>query len=60
MSGPTITRKMSFTRKVSGKRQRKAVALAEPAPDLPPARVPRISRLMALAIRFDQLIRDGW
>ncbi len=24
-----------------------------------PGRVPRISRLMALAIRFDQLVRDG-
>ena len=31
---------------------------APPAP--PPAgRIPRISRLMALAIRFEQLIRDG-
>lgn len=31
---------------------------AQPAP--PPAgRIPRISRLMALAIRFEQLIRDG-
>jgi len=25
----------------------------------PPGRVPRVSRLMALAIRFDQLIQDG-
>lgn len=27
--------------------------------ELPVARVPRVARLMALAIRFDQLIRDG-
>jgi hypothetical protein len=26
---------------------------------LPPGRVPRVARLMALAIWFDQLIRDG-
>jgi hypothetical protein len=25
----------------------------------PPGRVPRVAKLMALAIRFDQLIRDG-
>lgn len=31
----------------------------EPAKNLPVGRIPRISRLMALAIRFDQLIRDG-
>lgn len=31
---------------------------APPAPP-PPGRIPRISRLMALAIRFEQLIRDG-
>lgn len=28
-------------------------------PDPPPGNVPRLSRLMALAIRFDRLIRDG-
>jgi hypothetical protein len=28
-------------------------------PESPPGNVPRISRLMALAIRFEQLIRDG-
>ena len=27
--------------------------------DVPKERVPRVARLMALAIRFDQLIRDG-
>jgi hypothetical protein len=31
---------------------------AEAAP-LPPGRVPRVSRLMALALRFDELVRTG-
>lgn len=32
---------------------------AETSPIPRPARVPRIARLMALAIRFDRLLRDG-
>ena len=28
-------------------------------PALPPGRVPRVSRLMALALRFDELVRTG-
>lgn len=32
---------------------------AETSPTPRPARVPRIARLMALAIRFDRLLRDG-
>ncbi|MEQ9616627.1 MAG: hypothetical protein RLN60_01190 [Phycisphaerales bacterium] len=32
---------------------------APTVPEPPPGNVPRISRLMALAIRFEQLIRDG-
>ena len=31
---------------------------AEPAP-LPPGRVPRVARLMALALRLDELVRTG-
>lgn len=31
----------------------------EPELDLPEGRIPRVSKLMALAIRFDRLIRDG-
>lgn len=30
-----------------------------PAVEVEPGRVPRISRLMALAIRFDKLVREG-
>ena len=53
----TIERKVHFGR---GRRSEKKLRDAAPPP--PPVvadRVPRISRLMALAIRFDQLIRDG-
>lgn len=41
-----------------GRRQLKA----GPAPSVPlvePGRVPRVARLMALAIRFDRLLREG-
>jgi hypothetical protein len=31
----------------------------ESAPELPTGRVPRIARLMALALRFEQLLRAG-
>lgn len=30
-----------------------------PKPEAPPGRVPRVARLMALAIRFEQMVRDG-
>jgi len=30
-----------------------------PKPDAPHGRVPRVAKLMALAIRFEQLVRDG-
>ena len=42
-------------------RTRKVIANGpqpDPAPE-PEGRIPRISRLMALAIRFDRLIKDG-
>jgi hypothetical protein len=32
---------------------------AEPRPVAPAGRLPRVSRLLALALRFDQLIRAG-
>jgi len=51
----TVKRKIHFQRSERGRRRisREAPATVEPG------RVPRISRLMALAIRFDGLIRDG-
>lgn len=56
MSSPlTIHRKVHFK---NGSRRRKYLSEGE-LPAKPPAGVPRVSRLMALAIRFDQLIRDS-
>ncbi len=53
----TIKRKVHFVRSDHG---RKTVSAApRPAERAEPGRIPRISRLMALAIRFDRLVRDG-
>ena len=53
----TITRKVHFGRDEAGRRR---IATKPRARDeVPHGRVPRISRLMALAIRFDDLIRKG-
>lgn len=53
----TIKQKVHFHRGKAGRRQ----LATEPSATetVPLGRVPRISRLMALAIRFDRLIRDG-
>ena len=53
----TVTKKIHFSMAKRGKRQIKP----GPAPvcDTPDGRVPRISRLMALAIRFDHLLATG-
>ena len=51
-----IKRKVNFRR---GRRSRQVIEVGEAAPEPPVGRVPRVSRLMALAIRLDQLIRDG-
>lgn len=52
-----VKRKVHFVRRDHG---RKTLADGpRPADQVPPGRVPRISRLMALAIRFDRLIREG-
>lgn len=56
MSGITIETKVHFR---SGVRSKKELRTGEQRPPLPAGRVPRISRLMALAIRFDGLVRDG-
>ena len=52
----TIERKIHFQQ---GRRTRKELREGEATPSTPVGRVPRVSRLMALAIRLDQLIRDG-
>jgi hypothetical protein len=52
----TVTKKLYFTTK----NRRKQIVDEPPAlPAPPPPRVPRIARLMALAIKFDQLLREG-
>jgi len=53
----SITVKRKF--QVRKERHDKKVVASGNAAALPSARVPRISRLMALAIHFDQLIRGG-
>jgi hypothetical protein len=58
MQSLTIERQVHFTR---GVRTRKVIENGpppEPTP-APEGRIPRISRLMALAIRFDRLIKEG-
>ena len=58
MQSLTIERQVHFTR---GRRTRKVIQDGpppEPAP-APEGRIPRISRLMALAIRFSRLIKEG-
>jgi hypothetical protein len=55
--GLTVRYDVHFKR---SRRGRKDLAMgAAPAPPLSVGRVPRIARLMALAIRFDELIRRG-
>ena len=42
-----------------GHGSRKELRSGTQAPPLPPGRVPRVARLMALALRFDELVRSG-
>lgn len=52
-----VRRTIQFTRAAQG---RKRIEPHAPASEgVPEFRIPRVSRLMALAIRFDGLLRDG-
>jgi hypothetical protein len=54
----TVTRKLEVARVGVGGRQ--VVTIASPAPVLAPTvKIPRIARLMALAIKLDAMIREG-
>ena len=54
----TIKHTVNFNRQAHGRRRLEPgpTPAASPAP---PGRVPRVSRLMALAIRFEQQVRNG-
>ena len=54
MSGMTIQTKVYFT---CGRRSKKQLQTGE-KPQPVPGRVPRVAKLMALAIRFEGLVRD--
>lgn len=58
MNGFTIERKVHFT---LGNRTKKVIQEGPPPEPVPTpvGTIPRVSRLMALAIRFDRLIREG-
>ena len=53
----TVTKRIHFSMANKGKRQIKRGP--QPVRDTPGGRVPRVSRLMALAIKFDHLLKTG-
>jgi len=57
MSDLTVTKKIHFS--IAGKGKRQIKPGPAPVSNAPDGRIPRISRLMALAIKFDQMISDG-
>jgi hypothetical protein len=54
----SLTVECEFHFKRADRGARKVLKLG-PKPSVPPARIPRIARFMALAIRLDQQMRDG-
>ena len=54
----TVECQTEFRRLVKGRKQLQE-APAQPRAVVPPGRVPRVARWMALAIRFEQLLREG-
>lgn len=57
-AAPRVEFKVHFRATRRGKK-RAVVGERPVAPAVPPGNLPRVTRLMALAIRFEQLIRDG-
>ncbi len=55
----TMTIEVPVTFQPVGRCGRRGVASGEEKPALPPGRVPRVARLMALALRLDELVRAG-
>ena len=56
--GPTVEFKIHFRTGQSGRKRLRPGARPVPPP-VDPGRIPRVSRLLALAIKFDSLIRQG-
>ncbi len=56
--GLTVEFDVHFARGTAGRREVR-IGEAPPEPDLPEGSVPRVSRLMALAIRCEELVRRG-
>jgi hypothetical protein len=55
----TLTIELAVHFQRCGHGSRKELCAGAEAAALPPGRVPRVSRLMALALRFDALVRSG-
>ena len=51
-----VTTKVKLRRGTKG---RKAISPATDDPEVEKGRIPRVTKLMALAIKFGQMIRDG-
>jgi hypothetical protein len=56
---PTFECSVHFRRRGRGSRREMAVGQEPPRPVREPGRVPRVARLMALAIRFEEYLRAG-
>jgi len=57
-TGLTRTHRLAFIRQHNARRAVRPVPKEEPA-DPPPGRVPRVTKLMALALRFEHLLASG-
>lgn len=58
MRGVTVTKQVHFTHQTRGRRELHVGPEPEPT-IVNPGRVPRVARLMALAIKLDDLVRSG-
>lgn len=56
---PTLTIEVPVSFQPAGHGGRKALRPSKETPPLPVGRVPRVARLMALALRFDTLLQTG-
>ena len=56
---PTVTIELPVHFQRTGHGSRKELCAGASAPALAPGRVPRVARLMALALRLDELVRSG-